>query len=354
MYISAYEDKLLFLDEEPLAASTNSVDDHYAPFFTHEDVARYERAFARRRRYLLQRLASKTTQLQATLLYTPMIDDFRRRLPENHHEIKLLDRSIVTIYEVTELLVIMQHTELLFQLLRREFASSDNFLWLAIEYILSHGLPYSHVAMVDQLKLLLQSISDWRDKIDRIFKLIAVCDRTVTSIDIGEALIFELMFEQRRILSETFAHRAFYRSVYDRSSRSLRYVLAHDFGRPLDENDQNRAPIITAFRRSNPHRSMLSLTELSFEQFYRYYEGRLLLRRYNLQLQYSIPQYRSQLYNYDVCIHSPTVSHITITEQYILPHRCFPESPSKFIYLCHTPDRYYVETALPIVSEDLL
>lgn len=346
MYISVYEDKLLFLDEGPFIADTATMVSHYAPFFTSEDVWRYECAFAGRRKYLLQRLSTKTINLRASILYTPMIDDFRRRLPENSSEIGLLNKNLTTIYKVTELLAIMQHTELLFQLIEREFADAD-ILWLVIEYIFSHSLPFSHIVMIEQLKLMLKAFDDWHDKIDRLFELISECDHSVSVLDITEALIFELLYENRIALSETFEHCRFYRSVYERASRSLRYVLQHDFGQPITSK-------YIQCRFEYDRSTVISLSTLSFETLYRYYEGRLLLRLYNLQLQYIIKDYNAQLRNYNVAIYSPTVSRITITEQHNISQRCFPVSPITFIYLCPTPDRFYIETALPVVSEDLI
>lgn len=353
MYISVYEDKLLFLDELPFFIDRSIVTtvSYYSPFFTSEDVFRYECAFAGRRKYLLQRLSTKSVNLRTDILYTPMIDDFRRRKPSS--DIRLLDKNLTTIYEMTELLVIMQHTELLFQLIEREFdgSSSSSVLWLVIEYVLSHSLPFSHIAMIDRLKLLLQDIDDWCDKIDRLFELIDECDHSVSVLDIAESLIFELMHDNRIALAETFNHCHFYRSVYKRASRSLRYVLQHDFGQPIASK---YISLISPSRFEHDRSTVINLSTLSFETLYRYYEGRLLLRRYNLQLQYTVKDYSAQLYNYNVAIYSPTVSRITISEQYDLPRRCFPVSPIKFIYLCPTPDRFYIETALPVVAEDLI
>lgn len=181
--------------------------------------------------------------------------------------------------DLAELLIMLQHADMFFLLLSRYFKNEVDLKTIRAQtfaHLLSTNVPFS-IRFFDELSmdvLSLQPCMHWSDQVRQWLPLLATCRNTsYRGVLYVESHIYQLLHSNIPDLVLTFDHVDLYRDIFDVASVTLRFVMAHNFGRPVTKSSSS----------TTKYTSLPSLTELAFNCAYRYYEYRNVLRSY-LQL----------------------------------------------------------------------
>lgn len=258
----------------------------YSPFFTPEEAQRFDFCWSTRRMELFAKLKDLFLNLTTMTLYTPMIMEYRRQLPLQTIERKTKKYDWTTYCQLFELYALTQQTDLIFvtitDRLAYKFGSTRLELCVkAIKYLWSINVPYSHSVVAFQLKRLIQDY-DWQRQVTFLQQLYQPYRLThFFAVDICENLIYSLLRANAKTLYSSARYNAFYQTVYLRSSKSLRLVLAHNFGRPLCAQKDQQQTALKTYRRRFDNSSLAAST---FYHLYQYFEYRGVLIRYKMHI----------------------------------------------------------------------
>ena len=309
----------------------------YSPFFTNDEAQRFDQRWSARRMELFATLKDRFTNLTTMTLYTPMIMEYRRQLPLQTIECrskKPKDWSWYTL--LFELYALTQQTDLIFVTITDRLAHEFNTTRLelcvrAIKHLWTVDVPYSHSVVAYQLRRLIQDY-DWQRQIAFLQQLYQPYRLThFFAVDICESLIYSLLRSNARTLYSSARYNSFYQAVYNRSSRSLRLVLAHNFGRPLVTGHHKDEDIHVTHR---------TLTATTFYHLYRFFEYRGVLLRYKMRI-FAPPDAMRLLYKMLDPHHGNEYEvHLTLSSnlRYIMQQ---PAEQATILRLTALPDRIY-------------
>lgn len=310
----------------------------YSPFFTSDEAQRFDFSWSARRMELFAKLKDYFSNLTTMTLYTPMIMEYRRQLPLQTIERKKKKYDWATYTQLFELYALTQQTDLIFVTITDRLAHELNSTRMelcvkAIKHLWTVNVPYSHSVVAYQLKRLIQDY-DWQRQIAFLQQLYQPYRLThFFAVDICENLIYTLLRVNAKTLYSSARYNSFYQTVYLRSSKTLRLVLAHNFGRPLcAKRDQ---PALKAQRLLDT-----SLTSSTFYHLYQFFEYRGVLMRYKMRLFAPLEAMRLLYKMINTKHGNEREVYLTLssTLHYILDQR---SEQDIILRLAPLPDRYY-------------
>lgn len=242
----------------------------------------YEELFAERIADLLYRCAQHFYGITPDNLDDPVFAMHRRLQPFQPILLRASltsEQKYAAIYELAELLPLIFYTDLLFTTLDQHIVTDHyprTIKLAVIEHLFQLNIPFSRIEVYDQLINYFNNGQPTIRTINTLFTLKESAPDNLFALDVCECAISSLMLEAHDSLDYDD-----YDNVYTRASAMLRVVLAHNYGLPL-EYENELSTIV-----KNP--AVNSLKETALNCLYKYQPfRRTLLPHLSNQLQLDV------------------------------------------------------------------